>query len=275
MRQKRRYEHQNGIKPKIIAIEAKNMVGFFKSIVLPFDDFNAKIRDDRISADATYKNGIANIDIIHGNVLFKAGNFSGEFLNRVIGEHVVEGGLFEMSGIYKNDIFNGEIKIQNTALKSFAIVQNVIGLIDTIPSLVMFRSPSLSTKGYEIKKGEIKISLNAQYIGLESIKLIGKSIDVMGNGIIELETQEIDMGLSISTLKNLSNILNKIPVVGYLLLGKDGRVTTQVNVRGTMKDPQTQISLAKDLLSTPLKVLQRAFAPVDIVIDEIIKNIER
>lgn len=275
LRQKRRYEHQNGIKPKIIAIEAKNMVGFFKSIVLPFDDFNAKIRDDRISADATYKNGIANIDIIHGNVLFKAGNFSGEFLNRVIGEHVVEGGLFEMSGIYKNDIFNGEIKIQNTALKSFAIVQNVIGLIDTIPSLIMFRSPSLSTKGYEIKKGEIKISLNAQYIGLESIKLIGKSIDVMGNGIIELETQEIDMGLSISTLKNLSNILNKIPVVGYLLLGKDGRVTTQVNVRGTMKDPQTQISLAKDLLSTPLKVLQRAFAPVDIVIDEIIKNIER
>ena len=275
LRQKRRYERQNNIKPKIIAIEAENVVGFFKDITLPFDDFNAKIRDDRISADATYKNGIANIDIIHGNVLFKAGNFSGEFLNRVIGRKIVDGGLFEMGGIYKEEIFNGEISMQNTSFVGFAIAQNIIGLIDTIPSLVMFRSPALSSKGYEVSKGKIKVSLNTQYVGLESIDLTGKSMDIVGNGFIEIDTQEVDMGLSISTLKNLSGILNKIPIVGYLLLGKDGRVTTQVSVRGTLQDPKTQISLAQDLLKTPLKVIQRAFAPVDMVIDEIIKSVDR
>lgn len=275
LRQKRRYERQNNIKPKIIAIEAENVVGFFKDITLPFDDFNAKIRDDRISADATYKNGIANIDIIHGNVLFKAGNFSGDFLNRVIGRKIVDGGLFEMGGIYKEEIFNGEISMQNTSFVGFAIAQNIIGLIDTIPSLVMFRSPALSSKGYEVSKGKIKVSLNTQYVGLESIDLTGKSMDIVGNGFIEIDTQEVDMGLSISTLKNLSGILNKIPIVGYLLLGKDGRVTTQVSVRGTLQDPKTQISLAQDLLKTPLKVIQRAFAPVDMVIDEIIKSVDR
>lgn len=275
LRAKRRYERANNIKPKIIAIEAQNVTGFFKEVTIPLDDFNAKIRDDRISADATYKNGIANIDIIHGNTIIKAGNFSGEFLNRVIGKQIVNGGLFELSGIYKNDIFNGDIHMQNTSFKGFAIVQNVIGLIDTIPSLVMFRSPALSTKGYEVKKGNIKLSLNTQYVGLESIHLVGKSMDIEGNGFIELDTQEVDMGLSISTLKNLSGILNKIPIVGYLLLGKDGKVTTQVSLRGTLQDPKTQISLAQDILKTPLNVLKRAFKPVDMVIDEIIKSIER
>lgn len=275
LRAKRRYERQNGIKPRIIAIQAQNITGFFKDVVIPFDDFNAKIRDDRISADATYKNGIANIDIIHGNTIIKAGNFSGEFLNRVVGRHIVDGGLFELSGIYKNDMFNGDVHMQNTSFKGFAIVQNVIGLIDTIPSLVMFRSPGLSAKGYEVKQGNIKLALNTQYVGLESISLIGKSMDIQGSGFIELESQEVDMGLSISTLKNLSGILNKIPIVGYLLLGKDGKVTTQVSVRGTIQDPKTQISLAQDLLKTPLKVLKRAFTPVDIVIDEIVKSIDR
>ena len=275
LRAKRRYERQNGIKPRIIAIQAQNITGFFKDVVIPFDDFNAKIRDDRISADATYKNGIANIDIIHGNTIIKAGNFSGEFLNRVVGRHIVDGGLFELSGIYKNDMFNGDVHMQNTSFKGFAIVQNVIGLIDTIPSLVMFRSPGLSAKGYEVKQGSIKLALNTQYVGLESIDLIGKSMDIQGSGFIELESQEVDMGLSISTLKNLSGILNKIPVVGYLLLGKDGKVTTQVSVRGTIQDPKTQVSLAQDLLKTPLKVLKRAFTPVDIVIDEIIKSVDR
>ena len=274
LRQKRRYERQNNLKPHIIAIEAKNIVGFYKEITLPFDDFNAKIRDDRITADGTYGNGIANIDIIHGNTLFKAGNFGAEFINRIIGRKIVEGGLFEAGGIYKNDIFNGEISMQNTSFKGFAIVQNIIGLIDTIPSLVMFRSPGLSGKGYEVKNGKIMLGLNTQYIALESIDLIGKTMDVKGSGIIEVESSEVDIGLSISTLKSLTSVLNKIPIVGYLILGKDGKITTQVSIDGTLENPKSQVSLAEDILSAPLNIIKRAFTPVDMLIDEVVKSID-
>ncbi|MGX2971697.1 YhdP family protein [Helicobacter sp. T3_23-1059] len=274
LRQKRRYERQNNIKPHIIAIEAQNIVGFYKQITLPFDDFNAKIRDDRITADATYGNGIANIDIIHGNTLFKAGNFSADFLNKVIGRKIAEGGLFEAGGIYKNNIFNGEISMQNTSFKGFAIVQNIIGLIDTIPSLVMFRSPGLSSKGYEVKNGKIILGLNAEYIALESIDLIGKTMDIKGNGIIEIDSSEVDIGLSISTLKSLTSVLNKIPIVGYLILGKDGKITTQVSVDGTLENPKSQVSLAQDILTAPLNIIKRAFTPVDMLIDEVVKSID-
>lgn len=274
LRQKRRYERQNNLKPHIIAIEARNIVGFYKEITLPFDDFNAKIRDDRITADGTYGNGIANIDIIHGNTLFKAGNFGAEFINRIIGRKIVEGGLFEAGGIYKNDIFNGEISMQNTSFKGFAIVQNIIGLIDTIPSLVMFRSPGLSGKGYEVKNGKIMLGLNTQYIALESIDLIGKTMDVKGSGIIEVESSEVDIGLSISTLKSLTSVLNKIPIIGYLILGKDGKITTQVSIDGTLENPKSQVSLAEDILSAPLNIIKRAFTPVDMLIDEVVKSID-
>lgn len=274
LRQKRRYERQNNIKPHIIAIEAQNIVGFYKQITLPFDDFNAKIRDDRITADATYGNGIANIDIIHGNTLFKAGNFSADFLNKVIGRKIAEGGLFEAGGIYKNNIFNGEISMQNTSFKGFAIVQNIIGLIDTIPSLVMFRSPGLSSKGYEVKNGKIILGLNTEYIALESIDLIGKTMDIKGNGIIEIDSSEVDIGLSISTLKSLTSVLNKIPIVGYLILGKDGKITTQVSVDGTLENPKSQVSLAQDILTAPLNIIKRAFTPVDMLIDEVVKSID-
>lgn len=274
LRQKRRYERQNNLKPHIIAIEARNIVGFYKEITLPFDDFNAKIRDDRITADGTYGNGIANIDIIHGNTLFKAGNFGAEFINRIIGRKIVEGGLFETGGIYKNDIFNGEISMQNTSFKGFAIVQNIIGLIDTIPSLVMFRSPGLSGKGYEVKNGKIMLGLNTQYIALESIDLIGKTMDVKGSGIIEIESSEVDIGLSISTLKSLTSVLNKVPIVGYLILGKDGKITTQVSIDGTLENPKSQVSLAEDILRAPLNIIKRAFTPVDMLIDEVVKSID-
>ena len=274
LRQKRRYERQNGIKPRIVSIDAQNTTGFFKDIILPFDEVNAKIRDGRIVADATYKNGIANIDIIRGNVLFKAGNFSSEFLNKVIKSNIVEGGLFGINGIYRQDVFNGEVTMQNTTFKGFAIIQNVISLIDTIPSLIMFRNPNLGAQGYEVSKGKILISLNTQYVGLESINLVGKTMDVKGDGVIELESGEVDIGLSISTLKSLSGILNKIPIAGYLILGEEGKVTTHVGIKGTISNPKTQVSLAEDLLKTPLKIIERVFSPIDMIVDEMRKGID-
>lgn len=272
LRQKRRYERQNGIKPKIISIETQNITGFYKAITLPFDTLSANIRDTRITADATYKNGIANIDIIHGNVLFKAGNFGSEFVNRVLSKDIVSGGLFGATGIYRDGIFKGEAKMQNTSFNGFAMVQNIIGLIDSIPSLIMFRNPGVGAKGYEVSKGKLAISLNANYIGLESIDLIGRTMDVKGNGLIELDTQEVDIGLSISTFKSLSNVLSKIPIAGYLILGKEGKISTQMDVKGLLSDPKIQINLAEDLLSAPLKIIERVFTPIDMIVDEIRKG---
>lgn len=269
---KRRYQREHKIKQSIIAIEAKNITGFFKNIVLPFDEVNARIRDGIINADAINKNGIANVDILHGNVIFKAGNFSGDFLNTIIDRKIVHGGLFGVKGVYKDGIFDGEITMTNTAFKGFALVQNILSLIDTIPSLIVFKNPGFGTKGYEVTQGSIHILLNNKYIGLESINLIGKTMDAKGNGVIELDTQEIDLGLSISTLKNLSGILNKIPIVGFLIVGKDGEITTQVGVNGTLSDPKTEVSLAKDLITAPVRILERAFTPIDIIIDEIRKS---
>lgn len=272
IREKRKYERTHNIEPSIINLESDNSMVAFKEYQIPLDSVNLRVQDGRLAVDATYKNGVANLDFVHKNIFIRANNFSGDFLNNVFKIDMIQGGLFTLFGAYKNETFNGKLKVQNTIFKNFAVLQNVVNLIDTVPSLIVFKNPNLGAKGYEIQKGSITFAVNKKYIGFENINLIGTSIDVDGNGIIESDTDEINMNLKISTIKNLSNILNKIPIFGYLILGNEGKISTNVIVNGTLKDPKTQVSLAEDAIKAPFNILRRAFTPIDIIIDEVKKE---
>ncbi|MGL2687783.1 AsmA-like C-terminal domain-containing protein, partial [Helicobacter pylori] len=50
--------------------------------------------------------------------------------------------------------------------------------------------------------------------------------------------------------------------------------TTNVNVKGTLDKPKTQVTLASDIIQVPFKILHRIFTPIDIIVDEVKKNIE-
>ncbi len=271
---KQRYERSHKIIPMATNIHAKDMVLIYNKKPIPLENLDITAQDDRVKIDGNYKNGMIIADLVHGALYFKAYNFSGDYINTILQKDFVEGGLFTLIGSFENQVFNGELKFQNTSLKNLTLMQNMVNLINTIPSLIVFRNPHLGANGYQIKTGSIVFGITKEYLGLEKIDLIGKTLDVAGNGVIELDTNKLDLNLEVSTIKALSNVLSKIPIVGYLILGKEGKVTTNVNVKGTLDNPKTKVTLAADIIQAPFKILRRIFTPIDIIVDEIKKNIE-
>lgn len=274
LKQKHRYERQHNIKPQMTNIEISDMQIYYKDYIIPTEDINIRFRDQRILADLTYKNGIANLDFIDGDIYIKASNFSADFINSVAQKKIFNGGLFTLIGAYKNKAFNGELKIQNTLFENFVVLQNIINLIDTVPSLIVFKNPNLGAKGYQVSQGNIIFGLNEKYLGLEKIHLIGDSMDIDGNGIIQLSNKEVNVNLEISTIKNFSNILSKIPIVGYLILGDEGKISTNLTINGTLDNPKTSVSLAEDVITAPFNILRRIFTPIDLMVDEIKNEIK-
>lgn len=242
----------------------------YGDFIIPTDSATITMRDKQINANAAYGNGIADINIAYGEAHITLDNFSSNFINQVLSKRLFSGGLFDFSGILKDRILQGEVRVQNTTFKDFAIVQNIIGLIDTIPSLIMFKKPGFSNDGYEIKQGSFLFSMNDEYLGFESINLIGTAIDISGNGLINLKERTIDLLLKASTMKALSNILSNIPIVGYVILGNDGKVTTNIIVSGNLDNPKTEVSLLEDVINAPFKMLHRIFAPLDNIVDTLI-----
>ncbi|ANV97754.1 hypothetical protein BBW65_02580 [Helicobacter enhydrae] len=242
-----------------VYFESQNSKIKYKQVIVPSDEIVINYKNGKIKGDLMYKNGIANLDFYDDIIKFKANNFSPSFVNTLFGKDIVEGGLFGIKGIYKNKVLRAEVEIQNTIFKNFATLQNVLGLIDTIPSLIVFKKPGLGANGYQIEQGRIRINLNDEYLALKKIDLVGNSIDVSGGGIITLATQEMDIALTISTIKSLSEVLSKIPIVGYLLLGKEGKISTGVILKGTLEKPKSEVTIAEDIISAPFKIIERIF----------------
>ncbi|WP_394954219.1 AsmA-like C-terminal domain-containing protein [uncultured Helicobacter sp.] len=270
--QKRKFEREHDITPHILYLESNSMDILYGDFIIPTDSATITMRDKQINANAAYGNGIADINIAYGETKITLDNFSSNFINQVLSKRLFSGGLFDFSGTLKDRILQGEIRVQNTTFKDFAIVQNIVGLIDTIPSLIMFKKPGFSNDGYEIKQGSFLFSMNDEYLGFESIDLIGTAIDINGNGIVNLKDRTINLLLKASTMKALSNILSNIPIVGYVILGKDGKVTTNIIVSGELDNPKTEVSLLEDVVNAPFKMLHRIFAPLDNIVDSLIEE---
>lgn len=60
------------------------------------------------------------------------------------------------------------------------------------------------------------------------------------------------------TLKSdLGSALGKVPMVGYILLGDDGSISTTVNLKGKLSDPIVETAIAKEIVTAPFNILKR------------------
>ena len=272
---KNKLRKQMKVMPTDFNIIGDNIQFTFLGYTAPFDSVNIRFIDGRIIIDGQYSKGILNASLIKDNVYVKAKNFSGDFINIVLatakgGKKMLDGGTFSLEGIYRGGILNSSLELQNTAFIDFKSVQNIFAVIDALPSLFMFKDPHISTKGYQVNYGKVLFAINSDYIGLQNIFLLGSSMDINGQGIIDIDTQEMNVSLNISTIKNLSKFINRIPIIGYLILGREGQISTNLILSGKYSNPKVNITLAADIIKAPFNILKRIF-PIE-MLENVTKN---
>ena len=79
---------------------------------------------------------------------------------------------------------------------------------------------------------------------------------------MNLRTDTLDLDLNLKT--DLGSKASKIPIVGYILFGKDS-ISTSLKVTGSIYDPDVSTTVAKDMIIAPLNIIKRALLlPVEL-----------
>jgi len=147
--------------------------------------------------------------------------------------------------------------MKDTVLKDFSLFNNIMATINTIPSLVFLEDPNFNEQGYLVKKGILKFKKNGNILSFKQIKLHGVSADIAGFGYINLEDRNISMDLQIKTLKEISKLIKNIPLIGYIVLGDDKSISTNVRVSGSADNPKIETQILQDTLMSPLNIIKR------------------
>jgi len=152
----------------------------------------------------------------------------------------------------------GRIIIEGGVLSDFKAYSNTLAFINTIPALATLSSPGFSDQGFKIEKGVIDYTMTPKQITFDSVYLKGNTATVVGKGTVSLTgKRRIDVDLAIQSVREFGKVVGKIPLLGYILLGDDNSMTVGLKITGTLENPKVNTSVAKDILTLPLRILKR------------------
>ena len=212
-------------------------------------NFTFRSQLDKEHLDITKRGRVINID---------ANNIRDRLLHPLIHFNGISNGYYSIhiKGEKKSG-YVGNIDIKGGVLRDFKAYNSLIATINTIPALMTFSSPGFSNRGFEIKRGNIVFTLKDKIIQLKKISLVGESATIVGDGSINLKSRALNVKLAIRTAREMGNALSKIPLVGYIIFGKDKSFTAGVKIRGTIEHPKVNTNPVGEALLYPLDILWR------------------
>ena len=154
----------------------------------------------------------------------------------------------------------GEIIVEGGMMKDFKAYNNTLAFINTLPALASLQDPGYSTKGFTILEAVNEYRMvKRDVIIFDSIYIKGTSATIVGKGVIDLKKKTIRMDLAIRTARELGKVVGNVPLLGYILMGKDKSMTIGFKIRGTLDNPIVNTSAGKEILRLPLDLLKRTF----------------
>ena len=241
-----------------IQIKGINSNIIFKELTFLSDSFEFHLNDNTTTGNLKHKNGIADLYKRGNGITIDAREFGDSFINTLAKKHAFSRGRFFLNAnTNEKGVLVGEAKLFNTSLDELSVLQNLMAFIDTIPSLLSFKPPGFNDEGYYLENGTIHFGLNDTFLAIDKLDFNGSSIDIKGQGVLQLESKIIDFNAELITAKSLSGIINKIPLVNYILLGKDGTISTAFKISGTLENPQIQTQTTQDIMLAPFNILMR------------------
>jgi hypothetical protein len=192
-------------------------------------------------------------------LLFRGGTLHNRLFEEITGAKGVFTQLnLDIGGVITPaDYMVVNINLYDTIVQKMKLLNNIIALLNLVPSLLSFQATGFSAKGYKIKKGAVTLLLYRNFIHITRGYIKGKNnnLDFQFYGYIYPFTKKIDM--KVKAIINLK--IKNIPIIGkvvsYILFGSRGAIVVDIKVAGKLDDPSISLSTAQDLATSPFKIL--------------------
>ncbi len=244
-------------KPLVILGKASQIR--YKKHLLITDSYDLEIKPNgEIKALASSEGDIVKLFIKKKNLRLKALRVKDKMLHPLIRFKGLKHGRYtvKLSG-NMDKVMHGEIIVEGGVLSDFKAYNNTLAFINTLPALATFSNPGFSQKGFKMNEGVVEYRMIGEKILFDSIYIKGAAATIAGRGEIDLKKKSIYMDLAIQTARELGKAVGSLPLVGYILMGKDKSMTIGLKISGSLDKPVIQTSAAKEILTLPLQLIKR------------------
>ncbi|GAB6096914.1 hypothetical protein JCM14469_31670 [Desulfatiferula olefinivorans] len=164
----------------------------------------------------------------------------GEDDTRITGRMVLDA---DMSGT--PDMIGGGrfmLRASDGVIDKARILSRILALLDLTELFSRNPVEHLSTAGYRYDTIDISGTVTGNNIHIARAMVVGAGINFYAHGYIDLETRSLDLTVLASPFKTVDGVIDRIPVAGRILGGKNrSLLSVPLKVEGHLDDPRLRI----------------------------------
>jgi hypothetical protein len=241
----------------------------YEKYVLLTDRFDLRVNGKNTIFVATKDGDTVRVELNGDAIVVKAHRIKAPMLRALIHFGGLRGGYYslDLQGNTKGTM-KGVITIDGGSVSSFKTYNNMIALFNTVPALASLSNPGFSKSGFDVRNGRIEFRVVKDRIFFDMIYIDGKSAAISGEGTVSTLNGAINMDLAVRTARGIGKLIGSLPIVGYILMGKDKSITTGVKVTGTLENPKVNTNIVMETLLSPFEMFTRVLQSPAHIINE-------
>ena len=220
--------------------------------------------NDQKTITLTHAGGKINVEVDGKNFSLLGEKLNDDFMNALFPGAAFSEGTMSAAADGSFASCSILIKIENTTLKEFRLMHNVLALLNTIPALITFSLPEFDTQGLPIKSAIMGFRLEDGFAPLETLLIDSPEFTLAGKGWMDFNKGLVDIDANIITSAGAN--ISHIPLAGFILAGDEKRPTITLKISGDLKDPDVTTSAFKEVSTMPFAILYRTLTlPVHLI----------
>ncbi|MFA7404083.1 MAG: AsmA-like C-terminal domain-containing protein [Pelobacteraceae bacterium] len=161
--------------------------------------------------------------------------------------------------IKKSALGNIRLQMNNGKLRKFNTLSKVFSILN-VSQLLKFKLPDMASGGMPYSTIKGSISVKDGILSTEDLFISSNAINVSIVGNADIVKEELNLTLGAQPLQTVDKIVNRIPIVGWLLTGKDkDLLTAYFEAKGKWSNPQVSAIPVKSMGKGILNIFIRAF----------------
>ncbi len=164
------------------------------------------------------------------------------------------------------------LEMEEGVIERFNILAKIFSILN-LTQVLVGRLPDLKTKGLPFHRIVANIDVKDGIASTQDLVVDSDAMRITLIGKVDLGKHQIDARIGVHPLVTVDTVLSKIPIVGYILTGKDKAFLSYVyEVTGDLNDPKIEavpvkglgenfFGIIKRLLETPLRPFQKSTPP--------------
>jgi uncharacterized protein YhdP len=152
-----------------------------------------------------------------------------------------------------------ELHLRKGTINKFQVLSGVFSILN-VSQLLEFRLPDMALTGLPYESIDGTVSLAGGIAATSDLVVKSPSLNISIVGKADLVNEELDMKVGVQPLQSVGKIVNRIPVMGWILTGGDRQlIVTYFEATGKWGDPKVSAIPVQSLSSGVFNIFKRTF----------------